>query len=97
MLGLAQSLAKYRPAKIYLAHITFNYLQTAYTRVSLKNSPSPIRVNESITLLLVNTPSPFNRYSYLDDCFISGPCLLISSLGSTGISGISWPLPGSGS
>ncbi len=29
-----------------------------------------------------NTPSPCNRYSYLDVCFISGPCLLISSLGS---------------
>jgi len=81
-LGLAQSLAKYRPAKIYLAHITFNYLQTACIRVSWKNSPSPDPVNESINLLLGNTRSPFNRYSSLDIYVISGPCLLISSLGS---------------
>ncbi len=68
--------------KVLSSSITFNYLHTAYTRASLKNWLSPIRVNESITWLLGNTPSPFNRQSSLDICFISGPCLLISSLGS---------------
>jgi hypothetical protein len=37
--------------KVLSSSITLNYLHTAYTRASLKNWPSPIRVNESITWL----------------------------------------------